>query len=235
MRRGKCPSSRIRLLFRPIVGMVRRRPAAGNPGMGKMRLQWLGVFAAAILVGLAPAPRAEAEPIAVEVRAVPLDTAAPERTTLGPLRYRGGIEIRSTDRRFGGLSGLAVSADGTRFVAVADFGYWFTGTLVYDGGGRLVGIADPSIEPLRDERPSAQRQETGRCRGDRFRRCRRLHRRVRAAAPARALCPGRRPGTALSGTAGGGGGARQRRHGSADASGGRPAAHRHRGFPHRGR
>lgn len=128
-----------------------------------MRLQWLGVFAAAILVGLAPAPRAEAEPIAVEVRAVPLDTAAPERTTLGPLRYRGGIEIRSTDRRFGGLSGLAVSADGTRFVAVADFGYWFTGTLVYDGGGRLVGIADPSIEPLRDE---SGRALSGKRRGD---------------------------------------------------------------------
>jgi hypothetical protein len=69
---------------------------------------------------------------------------------LGPLHYLGGIEIRSTDRRFGGLSGLRLAADGSRFVAVADVGYWFTGRLVYDIAGRLIGMAEPSLEPLRD-------------------------------------------------------------------------------------
>ena len=131
-----------------------------------MVLQWLGrraVVMLSMLAGLAPAGQAAAEPIAVEVRAVPLDAAAPERTTLGPLRYKGGIEIRSADRRFGGLSGLAVSADGNRFTAVADVGFWFTGRLVYDAAGALIGVADTRIEPLLD---AAGRPLTGRGRTD---------------------------------------------------------------------
>jgi hypothetical protein len=113
----------------------------------------------AMLAGLASACPAAAEPIAVEVRAVPLDAAAPERTALGPLRYKGGIVIGSGDHRFGGLSGLTVSADGDRFTAVADVGFWFTGRLIYDRDGRLVGVADTRIEPLLD---AAGRPLTGR-------------------------------------------------------------------------
>jgi hypothetical protein len=94
---------------------------------------------------------------------VPLDAAAPERTTLGPLRYRGGIAIRSGHNRFGGLSGLAISADGARFTAVADIGVWFTGRLIYDGGGQLIGVADTRIEPMLD---AAGRALAGRGRTD---------------------------------------------------------------------
>ncbi|MFO1153548.1 MAG: esterase-like activity of phytase family protein [Rhodospirillales bacterium] len=124
-----------------------------------MLLQCLGRWLAVIMLSW-PLPGSwAAEPIAVEVKAVPLDTATPERTTLGPLRYKGGIEIRSRDRRFGGLSGLTVSADGKRFVAVADVGFWFTGRLLYDGDGRLIGVADTEIAPFLD---AAGRPLTGR-------------------------------------------------------------------------
>ncbi len=116
-----------------------------------------------ILAGLALARPAAAEPVAVEVRAVPLDAAVPERTMLGPLRYKGGIEIRSSHPRFGGLSGLAVSADGSRFTAVADIGVWFTGKLIYDAGGRLIGVTDTRINPLLD---AAGRALSGRARTD---------------------------------------------------------------------
>jgi hypothetical protein len=84
-----------------------------------MVVQWLGRGAVAMmlsmLAGLAPVRPAAGEPITVEVRAVPLDAAAPERTTLGPLRYRGGIAIRSGHNRFGGLSGLAFIEFGALF------------------------------------------------------------------------------------------------------------------------
>lgn len=93
---------------------------------------------------------ASAAPFAVDSRPVPLDTADAQRTRVGALVWRGGIQISSTDPRFGGLSGLRVSADGRRFVAVADIGSWMTGALRYDERGFLVGIADVSLEPLRD-------------------------------------------------------------------------------------
>jgi len=34
------------------------------------------------------------------------------------LRFRGGLDLRSRDSRFGGLSGLAISADGARLTAL---------------------------------------------------------------------------------------------------------------------
>lgn len=93
---------------------------------------------------------AVAASIAVESRPVPLDTTSPERTRVGALVWRGGIEISSTDPRFGGLSGLRVSADGRRFVAITDVGYWMTGGLRYDERGRLIGVSDVNLQPLRD-------------------------------------------------------------------------------------
>ena len=68
--------------------------------------------------------------------------------TVGRLRYRGGLDITSDDRRFGGLSGLAVGGDGTTLVAVGDSGHWITARLRYDAGGFIVGIGDGRIGPL---------------------------------------------------------------------------------------
>ncbi len=69
--------------------------------------------------------------------------------TRGKLAWRGGIEISSPDRDFGGISAILVSADGTRFVAVSDEAHWVTGTLEYDAG-RLAGAAGDTIAPLLD-------------------------------------------------------------------------------------
>jgi hypothetical protein len=68
---------------------------------------------------------------------------------VGRLTYRGGLHIASSDERFGGLSGLLVSANGRRLTAISDRGYWFEAKLVYDGDGVLAGIGEASIERLR--------------------------------------------------------------------------------------
>jgi Uncharacterized protein conserved in bacteria len=91
-----------------------------------------------------------ADPIAVDSRPVPLDAAQPERTEVGSLVYRGGLALSSKDPRFGGLSGLLVSADGKRFVAISDVGFWMTGALRRDSHGNLAGIADVALQPLLD-------------------------------------------------------------------------------------
>ena len=72
------------------------------------------------------------------------------QTKFGPLEWRGGLELRSTDKRFGGLSSLALSADGERLLAVGDTGNWFRANLTYKDS-RLAGLTDPELAPLLDK------------------------------------------------------------------------------------
>lgn len=87
--------------------------------------------------------------VVTDVVAEPLDITQPERNSIGLLRYRGGFSITSSDERFGGLSGLLVSGDGSRFLALSDLGYWVRGALRYDDNGDLVGASDVDMVPLR--------------------------------------------------------------------------------------
>jgi hypothetical protein len=122
------------------------------------RFAWIPVLIAAafasasVLFALAPESCAKAshaeQPLAVEIDRVPLDPSAPARDRVGSLVYRGGLWLRSSDRRFGGLSDLRVSADGSRLWAVSDCGYGFSAALAYDSMGRLSGLGAPRIVEL---------------------------------------------------------------------------------------
>jgi hypothetical protein len=85
---------------------------------------------------------------AVDARPVDLNPADPGQTRVGALRYRGGLWLRSSDARFGGLSGLQVSADGRRLVAVSDCGRSFVADLEYDRRGHLAGIGEATLRDL---------------------------------------------------------------------------------------
>jgi hypothetical protein len=90
-----------------------------------------------------------AEPIAVRAKSVPLHPFDPSVTRVGRLDYRGGLQLTSADTRFGGLSGLLVSADGRHLTAISDRGYWFEAGLVYDRNGVLTGIDEAGVSELR--------------------------------------------------------------------------------------
>ncbi len=92
-----------------------------------------------------------AEPLNLRAQPVPLNQEDPTQTVVGELEYRGGLALSAGDQHFGGLSGLDVSSDGARMVAVSDRGFWVTARLVYDDGGSLVGVADGEIHPIRDQ------------------------------------------------------------------------------------
>ena len=81
---------------------------------------------------------------------MPLDAAKWDANVAGQLRYRGGLQLTSPDKRFGGYSGLMVSPDGATFTAVSDGGTWARGALAYDADGNLSGVADVVIEPIRE-------------------------------------------------------------------------------------
>jgi len=119
--------------------------------MKRLRLALLAPVAAlaGCVVHAAPVTPGVDGPIRIEARSVPFDTADAEMETAGRLRFRGGIELRSRDPRFGGLSALYVTPDGTSFTSITDKGHWITGTLRYDQDGRLDGVGDARIGALR--------------------------------------------------------------------------------------
>jgi hypothetical protein len=124
------------------------------------RKRWLPASLA--IVGLLAAvlvhpPACLAEPavardsaVSIEVRAHTIDTfkaSEPELRRFGRLEFRGGLELTSSFKEFGGLSALKMEADGQRFVALTDKANWFTGRIVYESI-RPVAIADAVMAPM---------------------------------------------------------------------------------------
>ena len=89
-------------------------------------------------------------PVAIQVTAQPIaafDIRDPSRRQFGLLEFQGGLVLRSSHRKFGGVSAIRVGADGARFIALTDKGWWFRGRIVYDGT-RPEGIADAEMAPI---------------------------------------------------------------------------------------
>jgi hypothetical protein len=99
----------------------------------------------AVLLLTAPAA---AERIEIAVKSVPLEAGRENVHTVGPLEFRGGLVLTSTDPRLGGFSSLRLSEAGARMTTVTDEGNWFTGRLVHDERGFLVGLEDAEMGPL---------------------------------------------------------------------------------------
>lgn len=80
--------------------------------------------------------------------------------TVGRLAYRGGLELRSRNPMFVGLSGLEV-LEGGRFVAISDEADWIEAQLQFDERGYLSGFSDVRAALMRDEsgRVLATKQE----------------------------------------------------------------------------
>ena len=110
----------------------------------KLRLLQRSLLAAALAFATALCAAAEvaqaAEALVLETTREPLNADDRSQTRIGALEFRGGLSIRSPDRRFGGLSGLLVEPDGSALLAVTDAGNWISAPLIHDGSGRLIGL-----------------------------------------------------------------------------------------------
>ncbi len=89
-----------------------------------------------------------AEPIAVDARPIVLNPHAPGQTRIGALVYRGGLNLSSSEHRFGGFSALGVSADGKRMISLSDRGSRLSADLVYDASGNLSGLHRTDLSSL---------------------------------------------------------------------------------------
>lgn len=102
---------------------------------------------AALAAALFISGPAQAEPIAITAKPVALDADDASRDKIGNLTYLGGLRLRSGAKGFGGFSGLDISSDGTRLIAVSDFGRRLDARLVYSKD-RLTGVSDARLAPL---------------------------------------------------------------------------------------
>lgn len=114
-----------------------------------------------------PAPMVPAAPvkagpeIGVMATPVPLDAANPAKVTVeGGFTYAGGLVLTSADTtRLHGLSDLSVTIDG-RLTAISDDGDLFEARLRLDATGRLIGVTDGKLQPLKglDGQPLQNKQ-----------------------------------------------------------------------------
>jgi hypothetical protein len=107
-------------------------------------MKWLWVSALLLLAGPAGA---QEEALSVRTQTVKSFTMFSQLVTFGGLEWRGGIELASDDERFGGLSSLELSADGTGLLAVSDRGFWFKAELLYTDD-HLSGLKDAVMAPI---------------------------------------------------------------------------------------
>src|ERR1043166_6888800 len=128
-------------------GRWSRIALALHPGYGPI-LAALLLFSFPALAQQRGAPSPPAK-ITISARAIDNFKAGEnnDQVRFGALEFRGGLELTSSYREFGGVSAIRVAADGARFVALTDKGRWLTGRLTYTRE-RPSGIADAVMAPM---------------------------------------------------------------------------------------
>ena len=102
-----------------------------------------------------PMRTVHAEPLHVQTTPIVLDPAAPQRTHFGAMTFLSGFKLRASDKRFGGLSGLAIKPDGSMLYSVSDRGHAISVRLIHDQQGRLIALRDWTIEALQTPQGNA--------------------------------------------------------------------------------
>ncbi|MEX3011590.1 esterase-like activity of phytase family protein [Hoeflea sp. TYP-13] len=105
------------------------------------------------VLGMAPAQAGERDAgvrqIIVEGRQIPNFKGRSSEKRFGDLEFVGGMEISSPDRILGGISAMRLLKDGVHFVGVMDTGHFISGRLDRDKQGRLSGVSDFVVAPMR--------------------------------------------------------------------------------------
>jgi hypothetical protein len=118
-----------------------------------MRLTRRAALAALGTVALGPRAQAQALepariPITISIRPITaFEPRNPEKTRFGQLRFRGGLTLSGSHPRFGGLSGLWRSPDGSDLVAITDNGFWLTAK-ARSREGRIVALDKAELAPI---------------------------------------------------------------------------------------
>lgn len=150
--------SRLRTNYDAIMGQdcVTSETARANvkPVRTRRRRIALCLFVCGTLLSFSAPQAADESSGALDLNAAPLELLSEqtpngqEAPDLGALTWLATLELRSSDRRFGGLSALLISPDGTEITTVSDKGYRIRFDLQHDAEGRLTGVTEGQIAPL---------------------------------------------------------------------------------------
>ena len=99
-----------------------------------------------LLAGLLSVAPAAADPLPLTTKPIESFTPHLADAPSAPLTFLGGLIVTSSEKRFGGLSGIDMLDPDTAFI-VGDRGVYVRMRLVHDNG-RLVGLSDGEIGSL---------------------------------------------------------------------------------------
>ncbi len=86
--------------------------------------------------------------VAVEAHAFSAFSIADrDQRQFGKLTFLGGLELRSKDPEFGGISAGSIDPDGRGFLAISDHAHWISGRFTEENGA-LKGIEAVRITPM---------------------------------------------------------------------------------------
>jgi hypothetical protein len=105
---------------------------------------------AALVILLATAGPAAAQPIAVTAEPIPLNPRDAGQSRVGALDFLAGFVLGARSPDWGGWSGMVLSPDGRTLTAISDLGHWLTLELRQDSSGRLLGIGAATLQPVRN-------------------------------------------------------------------------------------
>ena len=81
---------------------------------------------------------------------IKLYSDSPSTTNVGRLKFLGGLHLTSTDRRFGGFSGIITATGGKDFHAISDHGWFLFSSISYDISGSPTSLINPILGRLKD-------------------------------------------------------------------------------------
>lgn len=111
------------------------------------------LFSGALVVGPgAPPTHADVRSYEIDVKVRPITRfrIGSDQQRFGDLEFVGGLEMNARARPFGAFSGIRFVDGQSRFIGVADTGFWFAGTIERDDEGRPIAIADFTMTEIED-------------------------------------------------------------------------------------
>ncbi|MBL1419475.1 MAG: esterase-like activity of phytase family protein [Alphaproteobacteria bacterium] len=88
-----------------------------------------------------------AEKLTITSKLIDFSAVNPTQEIFDELLWRGGLVLESTHSQFGGLSGIELSANGEKMLAISDRGFWVKADVIYKNG-RISGLANSLIAPI---------------------------------------------------------------------------------------
>ncbi len=92
----------------------------------------------------------DAKPVAVATKEIKRFQIGRDIKTFGPLTFLGGLELLSSDRNIGGLSGIESLDGGQSLIAITDNGLWFAADVEQEPDGTPLGISNARYIAMRD-------------------------------------------------------------------------------------